>query len=95
MACHPHLFFPTEASGKELPLRHTFFIICVEGPSLLRAAEERGMLTGYRVGKGSSVSHILLADDSLLFAKANPQQPNIFSEILLTYEKHSGIDYQF
>lgn len=40
--------------------------------SFLRAAEEWGVLIGYQLGRGPTISHLLFANNSLLFSKADP-----------------------
>lgn len=85
-------FSPLEASDKETPLSPYMFIICVEGLSFLLQAAERNMsIHGICVARGApSVSHLLFADDSLVFFKATSIEAEVVIKILENYKKASS-----
>lgn len=56
----------------------------------------RGTLKGVRVSRnGPQVSHILFADDCILFGEATSGSGNIFEEILDEYKIQSGLCVNF
>lgn len=83
---------PTRGLRQGDPLSPYLFILCAEGLSLLLLnAEERGKIHGIRVARGApTVSHLLFADDSLLFFKANNQEASLIKHCLREYEVASG-----
>lgn len=74
------------------PLSPYLFILCSEGFfALLRSAEENGDLKGFNFGRSATISHLLFADDSLLFAKENIfQAATLRNFFFLIYEDCSG-----
>jgi hypothetical protein len=64
------LFVPTRGLRQGDPLPPYLFLLCVEGlSSLLLHEEEVGGIDGVRVCRNaSSVSHLLFADDSLIYS---------------------------
>jgi len=59
--------------------------------SLLNHAENQGKITRMRVARASpSVSHLLFADDSLFFCKAEPRECEEVMKVVRKYEKASG-----
>ncbi|CAH9113824.1 unnamed protein product, partial [Cuscuta epithymum] len=74
------------------PLSPYLFILVVEGLSaLLRKHESMGCIHGVAVARGAPrISHLLFADDSLLFFQANHREASIVKEILHDYESASG-----
>ncbi|XP_013627230.1 uncharacterized protein LOC106433537 [Brassica napus] len=68
------------------------FILCTEALiSLLQGAEEEKRILGLRVARASPrISHLLFADDSLFFFKAEVRQCKEILDILESYGKASG-----
>ena len=64
----------------------------MEGLSaLLKKAEERGFIHGISVTRTTpKVSHLLFADDSIVFMRASVQESNELKRILQEYERASG-----
>lgn len=68
-------FFPSRGIWQVDLLSPYLIILCSEGFSaLLRSAEESGAGQGFDFGGGATISHLLFADDSLLFAHTNLSQ---------------------
>ncbi|CAH9109352.1 unnamed protein product [Cuscuta europaea] len=84
--------FPTRGLRQGDPLSPYLFLIVAEGLSaLLRHSEETGRLHGVAVARGApQISHLLFADDSLLFFKATHGEASLVKEILHDYEMASG-----
>ena len=74
------------------PLSPFIFILCTEAlVSLLNHAENQGKITGTRVACACpSVSHLLFADDSLFFCKAEPRECEEVMKVVTKYGKASG-----
>ena len=74
------------------PLSPYIFILCSELLSgLCNRAQETGQLAGIRVARGCpQVNHLLFADDTMFFAKANKDNSLVLKEILQQYEMASG-----
>lgn len=66
----------------------TMFIICAEGlSSLIRKAEERGLLHGIKICRGAPIiSHMLFTDDSIIFCKATKSECTVLKDIFKIYE---------
>jgi hypothetical protein len=86
------LIRPSRGLRQGHPLSLYLFLLCAEGlTSLIRQAELDGYIFGvatYR--KGPKLSHLLFADDSLLFCKATISESTRIMEILSLYEQSSG-----
>lgn len=55
--------------------------------SNIKKAEREKLLTGLKVARASpSISHLLFADDSLFFCKANKEECQMILDILKQYE---------
>ncbi|CAH9109059.1 unnamed protein product [Cuscuta epithymum] len=74
------------------PLSPYLFILVTEGLSaLIRKQEAEGRFCGVAVAKKApKVSHLLFADDSYLFFRANREECQVVKDILKTYEILSG-----
>lgn len=58
---------------------------------LIKNEEQMGNLSGLKVTRRApSISHLLFADDSLLFFRANEAQARVVKDILSTFEKGTG-----
>lgn len=79
------------------PISLYVFLICSEGLSaLIHDAIARKKLTGVRASwNGLAVSHLLFADDSLVFCKTKKQEAENLRKILRTYENMSGQQVNF
>jgi hypothetical protein len=68
------------------------FILCAEGlTTLVKRHENRGDIHGFKVCRGApSLSHLLFANDCLLFFGANVREIDCLKHILKTYymQKH-------
>lgn len=83
--------FPGRGLRQGDPLSPYLYVLCAEGlTALLKDAERRGQLHGCRVCKGAqSVSHLLFADDSILFFQSSIAEARRVKEILNIYEAAS------
>ncbi|XP_010473903.1 PREDICTED: uncharacterized protein LOC104753332 [Camelina sativa] len=74
------------------PLSPFLFIILTEALiSQLKGAEEEGRITGLKIAQGSPpISHLLFADDSLFFCKADIPQCAELLRIINIYDLASG-----
>ena len=85
-------FVPTRGLRQGDPLFPYLFVISVEGLSvLLHEAEEQGRISGVKICQNApNVSHLLLADDTMIFLKAKQEEVAALHEILQLYENCSG-----
>ena len=83
---------PTRGLRQGDPLSPYLFLLCSEGlSSMLAHEEEVGGLGGIKVCRNApSISHLLFADDSLIFMKANTQNANALRRVLDVYCASSG-----
>ena len=79
------------------PISPYLFLICAEGlTSLIEGYEQRRLIHGCRIARRApSVSHLLFADDSFLFFRANTIEGSPTQEILNLYEWASGQSVNF
>jgi hypothetical protein len=83
---------PTRGIRQGDPLSPYFFIMCAEGlSSLLQRAEANRWITGLPITRGGvRINHLLFANDSLLFCKANMFEWVRIQQLLDMYEKVSS-----
>ncbi|XP_033134838.1 uncharacterized protein LOC117127923 [Brassica rapa] len=83
---------PTRGLRQGDPLSPFLFIILTEALiSQIKGAENEGRLTGLKIAQASpAVSHLLFADDSLFFCKADVQQCAELMKIITNYGMASG-----
>ena len=85
-------FKPNRGLRQGDPLSPYLFLICAEGFSFLfHTAEQNNQIHGIKVGsRCPSISHLLFADDSLLFSRASPNFCANILNVLNSYEAYSG-----
>ena len=68
------------------------FLLCAEGfTSLLAKAENDGKIHGVSIcRRAPTITHLLFADDSLLFCKASKNEVQVINEVLMGYANASG-----
>ncbi|MDO7987362.1 reverse transcriptase domain-containing protein, partial [Sweet potato little leaf phytoplasma] len=73
------------------PLSPYLFILVTEGLShLISNANARGCISGLSCSNGPLISHLLFADDSIIFCKAAEQELVSLKNLLILYESASG-----
>ncbi|KAM6547177.1 hypothetical protein CsatB_018853 [Cannabis sativa] len=74
------------------PLSSYLFLICAEGFSaLIKSFESAGYIRGCRVANGAPViSHMLFADDSYIYCRANEREASNVIRLLKMFEEASG-----
>jgi hypothetical protein len=85
-------FLPSRGLRQGDPLSPYLFLFCVEGFSaLLKEAQLENLLRGVQFGAGGPhVTHLLFADDSVVFLEATEGSMNTLKRILCDYEASSG-----
>ncbi|KAM0923172.1 hypothetical protein ACQ4PT_005728 [Festuca glaucescens] len=85
-------FYPTRGLRQGDPLSPYLFLFVPEGLSLLLQYQiNQGNIQDLNICRKSlGISHILFADGSLLFFKANAEQANRIKDVLNIYEKSTG-----
>ncbi|XP_075636519.1 uncharacterized protein LOC142608713 [Castanea sativa] len=83
---------PTRGIRQGDPLSPFLFLLCTEGLNrLIKRAECNGDIHGYSLcRRGPKLTHLLFADDSLLFYRSTMEECRKELEILNVYEKASG-----
>ena len=86
------LINPTRGIRQGDPLSPFLFLLCTEGlHGLIAKAARAKEINNFSLCKrGSKLTHIFFADDSLLFYKTNPQECGNVLKILSDYEVVSG-----
>jgi hypothetical protein len=89
---HLNSFKPTRGLRKGDPLSPYLFLFIAEGFStLLNHHIATGAIEELKIcRRGPGISHLLFADDCLLFFKGNSEQASKIKDILLSYEKSTG-----
>ncbi|KAK4387856.1 hypothetical protein Sango_2392200 [Sesamum angolense] len=79
------------------PLSPYLFLLYTESfSSLLQNVEREGHLRGVAVCRGApSITHLLFADDTLIFYQASPQSSHTIKGVLETYRRASGQEINF
>lgn len=74
------------------PISLYLFLICSEGFSnLIKQSMGKADLLGLKISRnGPSITHLLFADDSLLFCKADTKHIQCLKQILQKFEVSSG-----
>ncbi|CAL1398314.1 unnamed protein product [Linum trigynum] len=85
-------FIPSRGLRQGDPLSPYLFLLCAEGLSaLIKKAEKEGQLNGIQIRKKApTISHLLFADDSLVFGRAVLSECDTLKGILKCYEEESG-----
>ncbi|KAA3482034.1 RNA-directed DNA polymerase, related [Gossypium australe] len=85
-------FHPTRGLRQGDHLSSFLFLICGEGlSSLMRLAMQRNKLRGVKASRsGPQISHLLFADDCILFGKATKRGAHSLKQSLIEYENYSG-----
>jgi hypothetical protein len=78
------------------PLSPLLFVIIMEALSrMLMESEDRGLVAGFSVGHvhnpGLSISHLLFADDTLIFCDADAEQLRNLRCLFFCFEAASGL----
>ncbi|XP_016694234.1 uncharacterized protein [Gossypium hirsutum] len=84
-------FYPERGLRQGDPFSPFIFLICGGLSSLMRTAVEEGFLKGVKVSRrGPQISHLLFADDCILFGEATCRGATSFKAILSEYRRCSG-----
>ena len=86
------LIHPTRGIRQGDPLSPFLFFLCIEGlHGLIQHAASAGDIKDFSLcRRGPALTHLLFADDSLLFCRAMGDECRKIMEILETYEVASG-----
>mgnify|MGYP000848354711 FL=1 len=83
---------PTRGLRQGDPLSPYMFLLCTEGlTALIVEAEKRRHISGISICRGSpKITHLLFADDSVVYCKASEQESRELCTILHKYEEAAG-----
>lgn len=89
--------FPQRGISQGDPISPYLYIICIEGlTSVIRQCIQRNQIHGYRTSRGGPpISHLLFADDSLVFCRETEEECNKLMEVLKTYQDASGQEVNY
>ncbi|KAM7462241.1 hypothetical protein LguiA_030362 [Lonicera macranthoides] len=84
--------FPTRGLRQGDPISPYLFLLCAEGLSAIILDRcRKGLLHGCKIARSAPyISHLLFADDSILFFQASVNEALVVKECLTLYEKASG-----
>jgi hypothetical protein len=85
-------FIPSRGLRQGGPISPYLFLFCVDGFSaLLKEAQQLNQLRGVQFGAGGPhITHLLFADDSVVFLEASTDSLQTLKRVLADYEASSG-----
>ncbi|KAL0004830.1 hypothetical protein SO802_012391 [Lithocarpus litseifolius] len=86
------MIHPTRGIRQGDPISPFLFLLCTEGLNgLIKKAERNGDIHGFSLcRRGPKLTHLLFADDSLLFCRATMEECSKVLDLLSDYEDASG-----
>ena len=87
MVASPNVFRPSRGLRQGDPLSPYLFIMCQEVLSRLIDREFfKGAINGVKMNMaGPTFTHVMYADDIMLFAKVNSREVKVLDDCLVTY----------